>query len=116
MPQRVAFEPTTPHYRFGTVIDGVQYIIDARWNGRDGAWYFDLLLSDETIILSGIKIVLGALLGSRSANASAPAGYFFAGDSSGDNRDAGLDDLGHRVFVYFYTDAEMAALLAAAGL
>jgi hypothetical protein len=101
-----------PNYRVGTMLGGVQYVLDVRWNGRAsdgaGAWYLDISTSAGVLIRAGIKIVLGALLGRRSVSPDFPRGVLIAADLSGAGVDATLDDLGTRVVVYFYTFDELA--------
>lgn len=112
MPVQLPLIPSVPFYRVGTVLAGVQYILDLRWNGRESSWFMDVLDEEETPIRSGLRIVLGALLGARSANPDFPAGAFIVSDLSGQGLDAGIDDIGEnqRVQVYFYTNAEVAAV------
>ena len=110
MPQILPFDSASPNYRMGTVLDGDTYLFDVRWNERDGAWYFDIFKSDETIIRSGIKIVLGTFLGDNCVDENWPDGVFVARDESRANRDAGYDDLGSRIKVYFLTDSDMSEL------
>lgn len=105
--QQLPLIPSEPNYRFGTALNGKQVIIDVRWNGRDEAWYLDLLTEDEEPIRTGMKVVLGTILGGRSANADFPVGVFVASDLSGEGREATLDDLGVRVLVHFMTPEEL---------
>lgn len=93
--------PAEPSYRRSTTLGETQYLLDVHWNERAGAWYMDILASDETRIRSGIKIVLGALLGGQSVAPGFPDGILVAKDKSGQGRDAGYDDLGERVVVLF---------------
>lgn len=110
MPQLLPLIPSVPNYRVSTTLDGEQYILDVRWNGRDEAWYLDLLAEDETPIRRGMKVVLGVPLGARSVDLAFPDGFLLASDLSGAGREAGLDDLGARVRVYFYSREELLAL------
>ena len=110
MAQRLPLEPSVPSYRFSTTLDGTQHVFDVHWNGRDGAWYFDVLTTDGEIIRAGVKVVLGAWLGRHSVDPRYPLGVLVADDQSGERRDAGLDDLGARVIVQFLTFGEVAAL------
>lgn len=110
MPQQIPLIPSEPFYSFTTTLDGTDYQFDVRWNARDGAWYFDLLTVEDEMIRAGNKIVLGASPGGLSADAEFPAGLFLVLDTSGDGRDATFDDMGTRVLMYFYTDAEINAL------
>ena len=106
-PQVLPFVPAEPSYRVSTTLGATQFLLDVHWNDRAGAWYFDILASDETRLRSGIKVVLGALLGGRCVTPGFPDGVLVAVDTTGQGRDAGYDDLGSRVVVLFipYEDA-----------
>lgn len=101
MPQQLPLTSAFSNYRVGTSLDGVQYTLDVRWNGRDEAWYMDVLAEDGTPIRRGIKLVLGALLGGRTIDPGFPDGVMIAADLARLGRDAAVDDLGDRVAVYF---------------
>jgi hypothetical protein len=107
--------PPDPKFRFRAALPAVgddglivqrTYIFDVYWVERDGAWYFDLLLADETRVASGVKIVLSALLAGRRVGRDVPAGVMIASDLSGAGAEATLDDLGTRVLVYFFADID----------
>lgn len=100
------FVPSIPFYQFSTTLDGVNYNFNVRWNTRDGAWYFDLSDDQENLIIAGVKIVLGVALARRSTDPRMPPGVFFAGDVTNSGTDAGIDDLGARVQVYYYPAAQ----------
>jgi hypothetical protein len=100
--QQLPLKPSIPFQKFSTTIDGTTYVFNLRWNTTDAAWYFDLLDQDENPIVSGVKIVLGVALGRRSSDARMPRGAFMASDLMNTGKDAGLDDLGTRVAVYYY--------------
>ena len=91
-----------------TILDSVVYIFDVHWNERDGAWYFDLLSNDETMLRAGVKVVLGTVLGFNSG-ADMPTGLLIARDRTNAGIDAGLDDLGGRVVVDYWTVEEIEA-------
>lgn len=103
---RSLFLALDPFFEVATTIDGKQYIFNVRWNDRDGAWYFDLLDETGDPIMSGIKMVLGVLLGRRCVDPRKPNGALFMSDLSNANRDATLTDLGTRVKMYFRPAAD----------
>jgi hypothetical protein len=109
VPQQLPLIPSNPNYRMVTAVDGVQLILDLRWNGRDAAWYMDVHAEDdaETPIIHGAKLVIGALIMGRVASDLLPIGAFFVEDSSNLARDAGLDDMGERVVLLFYSAEEL---------
>jgi hypothetical protein len=107
MPQRLPIDAAFPRYRVATNLGETQFVLDVHWNGRAEAWYLDLATEDGAPIRSGMKIVLGALLGIRSRDPRMPDGVLVASDLSGEGRDATLDDLGSRVVVFFYPSSEL---------
>ena len=110
MPVLLPFQPSVPFYRFGCTLGTLPYLFDVSWNARDGAWYFDLLDADQSPIYSGIKVVIGTGLGRVCVDPRFPSGAFEAIDLSNQNLDAGIDNLGARVVVYYYSASELAAL------
>jgi len=109
MSTQLPFIPSEFNFRVNTVLEGTEFIFDVRWNGRDSAWYMDLLDVDGDLIRAGMKIALGSPMGIRVADARFPDGLFSPSDLSNSGVDAGFDDLGVRVVVFFFTNAELAA-------
>jgi len=103
----IPFLPSTPA-RFTTQIGDREMTIDQRWNEEDQAWYFDLYDVDETPVLKGAKITLGTFIGRASEHPIFIRGAIMAQDTSRDGAEAGYDDLGVRVRVWYMTDAELA--------
>ena len=108
----VPFVPSIGYYRFGTTLVERPYIFDVRWNSRDESWRFDVREVDETLIIAGVKIVLGAYLGRVSSHRLFKEGVFVAVDLSGQRRDATYDDLGTRVVVEYIPVLELIARLS----
>lgn len=111
MPEILPFVPEQATYEFSTGLGGEEFVFNVRWNGRDEAWFIDILASDRTQILSGIKIVCGTLLGDRNTDPRFPNGVLQAIDLSGDQLDATFEDLGIRVVIYFFSDEELDAII-----
>lgn len=109
MPVQLPFDSEDPFYRVGATLDDITYVFDVYWNGRDAAWYFDILDTSEIPIRSGVKIALGTPLNLRSSDPRRPTGLLTAVDLSGAGKDAGIDDLGARVVVMYFTLAEIEA-------
>lgn len=99
VPDVVPFTPSSNNYRLGVAFADQRVFFDVRWNSRDAAWYFDLLAEDDTVIILGVKVVLGVSLGHRSKHPWFETNTLAALDTSGQNLDAGYDDLGDRVQV-----------------
>ena len=103
----IPLEPSSPNYRVGVTLAGEQFILDVRWNTRESAWYLDVLQEDETPIRQGLKITLGLPIGGHVADAAWPGGYFYALDTERTGVDAGLDDMGERVQLYWFDSSEI---------
>ena len=106
MPRAVPLSPSVPNYRVGTTLDGIPYIFDVRWNSRGAMWFIDILDIDEDPIASGLAAVLGTVLGIRVTDPRMPPGDLILTDTSGEDRDAGFDDLGDRVVLLYYDEGE----------
>lgn len=96
-------------YRFATNIEDENFIFYLRWNSRDSAWYFDLLEQDGTMIVRGVKVVLGAPLARSTVHRLFTDGVFVARDTTKSGKEPTLDDLGTRVQLWYMTRAEMVA-------
>ncbi len=95
--------------------DGVKYTFLTKYNegplGDGGFWTFDMTREvDGVKLLSGVKVVLGQdLLGPYALG----IGTLIAVDESNTDTEAGPDDLGDRVNVYWVGADEIAAVAAA---
>lgn len=103
-----------PDYDVGITLEGRNYIFHVRWNVRDSSWYFDILDPSKVDergkpdpIVRSVRLVLGVVLARRCLDPRMPTGMLFASDVSGDERDAGLNDLGTRVKVYYRPAADI---------
>lgn len=95
-------------YVMGLTIDGKVYNVRIIWSDRgsltSGAWFFTLLdenADEDNPIISGAKLVLGAVIGARCRDPRRPAGIFYVSDLSGARAEATINDLGVRVKVYY---------------
>jgi hypothetical protein len=94
---------------FKTELESVAYTFDFRWNWRDAGWYFNLLDGEGVLLVAGVRVVLNtALLKSFRRMVGVPSGVLVAVDSGGQQLEAGQDDLGSRVKVYYLTEADLA--------
>lgn len=97
-----------PHYTFEIDLDQSTFGFEFHWNDRDAAWYFDLyeggIFDEAHLLLAGRKVLLGCFFLNRFRDPRLPAGVLEVIDTSGQNRDAGLTELGTRVRL-LYTEA-----------
>lgn len=93
-----------PAQTFTAQLGRVKYIFDLKFNSRSGVWTFDLFdASSKTAMLVSIPIVLGVdMLWPYNLG----MGRLIAADTSNRSRDAGPDDLGTRVKVFWYSIEE----------
>ena len=100
-----------PYYRMRVPLTGASRIFDFHWNAREGAWYFDVLADDETVLAAGVKVILGATLATaRRAGDLISVGEFGAFvviDTSGEDREPGFDDIGLRTRVLWFSSEEL---------
>ncbi len=96
-----------PFFRTSVSINNVPYILDLRWNNVTAAWYLDVFDGDEDPIRTGLKLMLGTLIGGRVTDSRWPNGFFFIADLSGQDVDANFQALGDRVRLYFIDNDEV---------
>lgn len=102
----IPFVPGEPEQRISIALDSETYVLRARWNSRDSAWYLDAWERDGiTAIVFGVKLVLGTVLGRTVQHPLFISGMFMV-DESGTGAEAGLLDLGGRVNLYHLTVAD----------
>lgn len=68
-------------FRQEITLDSRPYIISFHWNTRGAFWVMDIYDRDETLLLGGIKLVIGFPLKLRSNNPLLPAGDFWCIDT-----------------------------------
>jgi hypothetical protein len=96
-----------PNFSVQATLENVTYTLAFRWNVRASAWFMDVLAADGvTIIQSGIKLVCNWWLAAYTT-ARQPPGAFMALDTSGASVDPGLDELGDRVKLIYFTTTDL---------
>jgi len=92
-------------YSFVVNLDGTNYKLGFRFNYRSALWAMDISARDSAPILNGIPVQTGVGLTERFRwNPAMPPGSFIPIDTSGNNADAGRNDLGNSV-VLLYQEA-----------
>ncbi len=107
MPVSLPFTPSDNNYRILVPLQNRPYIFDVRWNNRDEAWYFDIREEDETLILAGVKVLIGSKVGRASNHEFFKTRAFEITDNSGQRLEAAYDDLGDRVLVIITDSSEV---------
>lgn len=96
-----------PFFSIECQLDGTLYSFTFRWNDRLSQWSFDLADAEDDPIVSGIAVVVDFPLMRRSVDARMPPGALFAVDTTGEGADPGETDLGRRVQLVYFTEAEL---------
>jgi len=98
-----------PFYTQVTDLDGTDYILEFRYNQREDAWYFSISLSDETRLISGVKVVCGVNLLGRFAQEHLPPGILMAIANEDDDSTPGTGALGigKRVTLVYFDASEL---------
>lgn len=93
---------------FTTQLNDAKYTFDILYNDRSGVWTMSLTdTATQVLIAASLPLVIGqGLLDSYNLG----IGELFAVDTSGLGNDAGPDDLGARVKLYWASEEEKAAL------
>lgn len=99
-----------PAQSFRVSLNGNKYQIDARYNDRSGQWTFDITTDPAgEVLVTGVPILIGQ---DMLAPYVLGIGGMAAADTQTNGIDAGPDDLGTRVTVTWFSEAEMAILRA----
>jgi hypothetical protein len=98
------------YYQFICALDQSDYALTFRWSDRGSAWYMDITDTAGDLLLSGVRLSLGVGLLSRFSDYRLPAGEFITLDTSGQGVEAGRQDLGSRVRLYYVENEDLVAL------
>lgn len=98
----------TTAYDQRTELDGEEWLLTFRWNGRLDRWFLSIDALDGTPVLTGAGIGLRLPLNRRAVGG--PPGVFFALSETAQDDPPGLLELGARVKLYYLTAEEVAAL------
>lgn len=102
MPVIIPTRTDSATYFFSVELEGVVFVFRFQFNERDQSWFFDLLDADGVAIRQGVKCVTNYPLLRLVADPERPAGELYCIDTTGEDRRAGLADLGDALdFVYF---------------
>jgi hypothetical protein len=93
-----------PKYEFRIDLDLTTYTLAFRFNRRQGRWIMDVKTETDTPLVMGIPVLIGVDLLARFVIDGLPEGNLFAANIENDFVDAGRDDLGNNV-VIFYNEA-----------
>lgn len=100
-------------FRYRIRLGDTHYRLRYVWSGRTASWYISIATEDGAPIVAGRRLVIGVPLFARHQDPRLPDGDFLALDLSGQDLEAGRDDLGSRVVLWFVGRDEIDAVRAA---
>jgi hypothetical protein len=96
-----------PFFEFEVELDEVTYGLSFKWNAAAEAWFLALKSSEDEVILAGTKVTVDWPVGSRNADPRIPPGVLVFLDTAGRQQDPGRTDLGDRVLLLYFSEAEL---------
>jgi len=99
---RLPIDSTDPHARQLVELEGSTYAIETDWNDRDQAWFCSIYTNEGTALITGYRLVIGALPIRRVVGDTRPPGEIQVVDTAGGYVDPGRDDLGSRVILLYW--------------
>lgn len=83
-----------PFYSYAVSLEGRSYLLSFRYNQREECWYLTIAMSDGTVLLAGIKVLVGVNLLWRRADNRLPPGQLYAFVTGNNTEHPGLTDFG----------------------
>ncbi len=100
-----------PSFTESVTLDGVPLNFKFIWNGRDSAWFMDILDADNDAILNGVKIVNGWELIFRATDIRLPLGALLVVSLQGNEDVIRRDNMSTDYDLIYMTEAELDASL-----
>lgn len=90
-------------------LDGEKYELRFRWNERADSWFVDILDATGTAVIYGRRVSVGSrLTGQHKHKEDLPPGEFLPFDTTQRELDPVVNDLGTRVLLLYFEEAEFA--------
>lgn len=99
-----------PKFRFNTELDNETFIFSFRLNERMNRWIMSISDATETPLVMGTPVLLGIpAFYDQLKNPALPKGRLFAINPESANVEAGSEDLGKSVFLYYSDEGDLEA-------
>lgn len=95
-----------PKFRFNTELDEEAFIFSFRLNERMNRWIMNVSDAVDTPLIMGIPVLLGVPFYEQFKNPSLPLGRLFAINPENANIEAGSEDLGKSVFIFYSEEGD----------
>jgi hypothetical protein len=112
----ISFASSSSQFEYSDDFDGTEYRLRFWWSERAKAWHMDVMTSDGTPIIQGVRLVVMWSLFLRHTNDSLPSGQFVCVDTQSAIEDIthqaefGDDTRGGRVKIIYMTAEEVDAI------
>lgn len=97
----IPIQKSIPSLKQRMILDDVEVVMRFDWNSRNETWHISFYDSVENPLLVGIPLFVNYDIIGRFIIDGMPPGQILCYDTSGQNMEAGLDDLGDRCKVYY---------------
>lgn len=98
----------TQHYRMTVELDGADYTFDFNYNSRVPGWTFDLYDVDMALLVASVRVSTKCDLLKAYVKTGLPAGILMAVDLLEQDGDATAINLGTRIILVYFEDADVA--------
>lgn len=89
------------HYDFEIDLDGIVYTLEFLYNKRRDLWIMRILDLEQNVSLGDTPLLTNIPLIDQYVDENLPAGRFILLDETGQNRDAGRNDLGASIKLFY---------------
>lgn len=89
------------HFDFQIDLEGTIFTLEFAYNKRRDLWIMSILDAAENILLGNIPLLTSFPLTDQYTNENLPPGRFILLDETGQNRDAGRNDLGSTIKLFY---------------
>lgn len=104
--QIIPVDSDNASFKFRTDLEDIAYVLRLDWNERSERWHLDIFDADETPLKVGLPLNINSDIIGRFADTRLPPGLIMLYDTSGQNEEAGRDDLGDRCMLLYYTSED----------
>ena len=88
-------------YEFQVDLDNAAFTLKYRFNERLGRWTMDIATNVGADILTGLPLLTDVPLTDQFRFEELPPGRFILVDKTGENKNAGAEDLGNDVLMFY---------------
>jgi hypothetical protein len=101
-----------PKFKFNTELDEETFIFNFRLNERLDRWVMSISDAAETPLVMGIPVLLGVPFYEQFKNPGLPKGRLFAINPESPTTEAGSEDLGKSVLVFYSEEGDLEERIA----